>query len=44
MDSTIIKISELFFDIFYITEDSYIGIPLNYENLADPENPDNQFI
>jgi hypothetical protein len=44
-DSTVIKISELFFDILYITEDSYIGIPENYEDgIIDPEDVNNNFI
>jgi len=38
-DPSIIKISELFFDIFMITEDSYIGILDDYKNSpSDPEN------
>jgi hypothetical protein len=44
IDSTVIKISELFFDILYITEDSYIGIPVDYKlGLIDPEDINNNF-
>jgi hypothetical protein len=38
IDSSTIKISELWFDIFLATDDTFIGIPNNYEENVDPEN------
>jgi hypothetical protein len=37
-DSTIVKVSELYFDIFNCTEDLYVAIPNDYENLENPED------
>lgn len=37
-DSSVVKVSELYFDIFLATDDTFVAIPNDYESHIDPEN------
>lgn len=37
-DSTMVKVSELYFDILFFTDDVQIAIPVDYKTHTDPEN------
>lgn len=38
LESSPVKISEIYFNIFNCTDDLYVAIPNNYENIDNPEN------
>lgn len=38
IDSSTIKVSELYFDIYFATDDTFVGIPVNYKDSTTPED------